>query len=176
LVSRFRSATLDVNDSYIFSLTAPGDDYVRFGELLSQWRGYGSDGGFALVFDPAGIEKLVQEEKCSYSYQYMACGDVFYYGLTSLVQPSTEEILIFEKQISDGIARQVRRQPAINEGDFFNAITSLSCFYKHWGFHEEREVRIVAIPSLPEVANAARRDGEDLPVKGSKAFLRLCRT
>jgi hypothetical protein len=172
LVGRYRSATLHVNDPHIFSMTAPTDEGVRAGGLLSQWRGYGPDGGCALVLDPAGIDTLLQEEARSFAYQHMQWGDVYYYGVDRQAQPSTEDIALLEETIAVGIASQIRGQATPEEGEFYSAMTSLSCLYKHWGFHEEREVRIIAVPSSPDIADAARQDGEDLPLKPSKTFLR----
>ncbi len=31
--------------------------------LLSQWRGYGKDGGYALVFDSQKLEEALKDEK-----------------------------------------------------------------------------------------------------------------
>jgi hypothetical protein len=172
LVKRYQLATLQVNDPYIFSMTAPMNSRTRAGGLLSQWRGYGFDGGFALVFDPAGIDQLLEEEARSFSYQHMQWGDVYYYGPDHAIQTSTEDIEILEGRVAAGIARHVRQQAMPNEGDFYEAMTSLSCLYKHWGFHEEREVRVIAVPCSPNVTEMIKRDGEDLPLKLPKTFLR----
>lgn len=46
-----REAMLLFHQPHIFSLSAITNDRVRDNGLLSQWRGYGPDGGYALVFD-----------------------------------------------------------------------------------------------------------------------------
>ena len=82
-VARYRSATFEINDPYLFSLSAPFLDKVRSAGLLSQWRGYGGDGGYALVFDPAGLDALLKEEEESFAYQYVQWGDL----ISKMVQP-----------------------------------------------------------------------------------------
>lgn len=54
----------------------------------------------------------------------------------------------------------------------FDPVTSLSCLFKHRGFHEEREVRIVAIPLSEELTLQARLHGEVRPMRQRKTFLR----
>lgn len=172
LVDRYQEATLHVNDPYIFSMSAPSDNHARASGLLSQWRGYGPDGGYALVFDSSGIDKLLQEEARSFAYQHVQWGDVYYYDVDSAGQPSTEDIAELEETVRAGIAQQIRGDLTTSGGAFYRALTSLSCLFKHWGFHEEREVRVIAIPSSITVAEAAARDGENLPMKQTKTFLR----
>lgn len=172
LVARYQEATLHVNDPYIFSMTAPSDSHARVSGLLSQWRGYGPDGGYALVFDSSGIDKLLQEEARSFAYQHVQLGDVYYYDVDLARQPSTEDIAELEETVRAGIAQQIRGDLKTSEGAFYNALTSLSCLFKHWGFYEEREVRVIAIPSSIAVAEAAARDGENLPMKQIKTFPR----
>jgi hypothetical protein len=52
----------------------------------------------------------------------------------------------------------------------YEAVTTLSCLYKHWGFAEEHEVRVVAIPAHSVVRNAASLDGK--PAKPQRTFIR----
>lgn len=66
----------------------------------------------------------------------------------------------------------VRGGTAEETNGFYQAISSLSCLYKHWGFWEEREVRVVAIPVDAEIARSAATEGETKPQKPIKTFLR----
>jgi hypothetical protein len=36
--------------------------------LLSQWRGYGTQGGYSIIFDAEGLRQLVEEEAKKWSY------------------------------------------------------------------------------------------------------------
>jgi hypothetical protein len=50
--------TRNMNEPYILSFCAPVSEKVRIHGLLSQWRAYGQDGGFAIVFETVKLEKL----------------------------------------------------------------------------------------------------------------------
>jgi len=41
----------------------------------AQWRGYGSDGGYAIVFETDGLQQLLDEEFKSFHYQVMVWGE-----------------------------------------------------------------------------------------------------
>lgn len=89
-----KTATLKFNSPYVasFCTTLPQQDADD--GLLSQWRGYGSDGGYAIVFDTHGLDKLLEAESKNFHYQYLFWGDVEYYDQDSTyaaAQPETIE-------------------------------------------------------------------------------------
>lgn len=172
LVSRLRSATLAFNQPYIFSMSAARDVNAQGSGLLSQWRGYGGDGGYAIVFDTREMERLFELEAKTFHYQHFQWGDVHYYGVDPDGQPSTEDVAESEEVVRAGIARLIRGGKAEEAAGFYQAVSGLSCLYKHWGFWEEREVRVVAIPVDTEVAQLSAADGEVKPKKTVKTFLR----
>jgi hypothetical protein len=51
-----------------------GDDEAKVDGLLSQWRGYGRDGGFAIEFDTPELEALMRKASKHHSHSgyYMA--------------------------------------------------------------------------------------------------------
>lgn len=51
LVGIIGETTYRFNEPHIVSFCSSRDPRVREHGLLSQWRGYGSDGGCAIVFD-----------------------------------------------------------------------------------------------------------------------------
>jgi hypothetical protein len=171
-VAQLRSATLSLNHPYIFSMSAARDTRVLDSGLLSQWRGYGPDGGYALVFDTVEFERLLRVEGEAFHYQHAYWGDVHYYGIDPRTQPSTEDVAESEAVVRAGIANLIRGGTADETDGFYQAITNLSCLYKHWGFWEEHEVRVVAIPVDSEVASLAEAQGETRPQKPIKVFLR----
>jgi hypothetical protein len=65
---------------YISSFCSHSNDqaYERENGLLSQWRGYGKQGGFCLVFDTADLFKLFEQERRTYFYPYADLRDVHY--------------------------------------------------------------------------------------------------
>lgn len=64
--------------------------------LLSQWRGYGKDGGYALVFDTDGVESLIVKEGLRWTYDHIMGGDVVY---------SNEPASRFQEEFGEHIAR-----------------------------------------------------------------------
>lgn len=172
LVAHLRSATLGFNQPYIFSMSAARDPRVSLSGLLSQWRGYGGDGGYAVVFDTIGFEHLLKLEGSSFYYQHAWWGDVHYHGIDPSTQHSTEDVAELEAVLRTGIAKLIRGGTAGETEGFYQAISSLSCLYKHWGFWEEHEVRVVAIPVDGEVAVLEQAEGEAKPQRQPKTFLR----
>lgn len=171
-VAQLRSATLAFNHPYIFSMSAARDPRVSYSGLLSQWRGYGGDGGYALVLDTVAFERLLMVEGKTYHYQHAEWGDVHYYGVDPSSQLSSQDVAEYEEVVKTGIAKLIRGGTAEETEGFYAAISSLSCRYKHWGFWKEQEVRVVAIPVDAEVARLAAEGGEDKPQKSIKTFLR----
>lgn len=62
----FRRAASLWHDHYITSFTTTTDHRVRKDGLLSQWRAYGTDGGYALVLDIDQLDKIISEEIALY--------------------------------------------------------------------------------------------------------------
>jgi len=151
---------------------AARDPRVSYSGLLSQWRGYGGDGGYALVLDTVAFERLLMVEGKTYHYQHAEWGDVHYYGVDPSSQLSSQDVAEYEEVVKTGIAKLIRGGTAEETEGFYAAISSLSCRYKHWGFWKEQEVRVVAIPVDAEVARLAAEGGEDKPQKSIKTFLR----
>jgi hypothetical protein len=49
-------------EPYVVSFCAHNTEYERQNGLLSQWRGYGRDSGYALVFETSALEGLMAQE------------------------------------------------------------------------------------------------------------------
>lgn len=67
---QFRDGLIGVNDVYVASLCNPSDQAPDHG-LLSQWRGYGQDGGYAVVFDRAGLSAALEHEQEKWFYNFL---------------------------------------------------------------------------------------------------------
>lgn len=162
-------STLKINQTYLFSLCAPHSHSIRKNGLLSQWRGYGTDGGYAIIFDGRRIEELLKKEFDTYDYQYGAFSDVYYFD-ASHPNPIPPEIKQAEETLRQRISKFIAAPSQSVMEPSYNATTILSCLYKHSGFSEEREVRIIAIPTHSSV----RADGGpgQKPKKTPKAFVR----
>lgn len=150
LVRQVRAATLSFNDPYVFAMSAADDERVARSGLLSQWRGYGPDGGYCIVFDTKEMEAFLTREFEAFHYQQIHWGDVYYYGHTPS-QPAAGDVAENESVLRAGLLDLVNHGDVDRTPGFLQAIIMLSCVYKHWGFHEEHEVRVVAIPMRSDV-------------------------
>jgi hypothetical protein len=154
-----------------FCYTMPGADYED--GLLSQWRGYGSDGGYALIFETNDLHKLLQREgNGDYYYTLLGFSDVDYYDYSLTEAEKHPELLQWEQKIRDWVAT-VLVTGGYNS-DLLEPIWWLATRHKHRGFREEREVRIMAVvPNKTllqkEIENGATGKEKPILFKAGKA-------
>lgn len=130
-----------------------GSDQAKDG-LLSQWRGYGADGGCALEFDQQDLRAMVDKEAKRFACMHVSLEDVEYRDHERALQ----------KVQVNGLARAMLRRLA---GDRSNATTSaieegmkglqtvigqVAPTLKHPAFAEENETRIILPCMSPEAA------------------------
>ncbi|MCX7169263.1 MAG: DUF2971 domain-containing protein, partial [Proteobacteria bacterium] len=150
-----REVTIDINEPYLVSCCSGNAHRTPHDGLLSQWRGYGTDGGYAIVFETAKLEEaLVEREGIAFEYQFASFCDVDYdypEGGSTSAHPEREN---WEADI-----QRVFKQFILTRGaeplNLHTAISALSSRYKHHGFSEETEVRIVVIPIHDDVYKEA---------------------
>jgi len=135
------------------------NDQIANHGLLSQWRGYGTDGGYVIVFDTNELINLLDKEKAKWAYSVIFAGDVVYSSATE--KDLTDEFREQFKAIEDFWGNVLRRGFHGSSGDTYGSIVSCACRYKHWGFSEEKEFRIVVIPMSLPVIEVARKGGKD---------------
>jgi len=151
----------EVSPLFVLSFCRHDDGSKEFSHgLLSQWRGYGESGRFAIEFDESGIDKLLEAEMQAFVYAGYKADDVVYEGYE-----------LFEKEDFKGLAGEMIRRmfeprdiSAVTGRKNIDALVpqfmSVAPFMKHYGFREEREYRIIfsCIPSdkipAPEVRPA----------------------
>ncbi|MCK9200583.1 MAG: DUF2971 domain-containing protein [Gallionella sp.] len=132
---------------YITSFSIPHNDWVRDHGLLSQWRAYGSDGGYAIVFDTTAFDEILSAETSCYQEELFSWADAQYHfnenNLRTGDQDTDQRIEKLEiaadkfldslhSDSEDDAAEQLAKQ-----------LTILSSIFKHRGFDEERELRFV---------------------------------
>jgi len=157
-------------EPYITSFCTPmdKDDRVDQHGLLSQWRGYGKDGGYALVFDTNSLSELLAEFSTKYENSgHLFAGDVVYSSQDNhiffnefAVDLNTMETFLMSHLHGDEDNKNLEK--------IFIAVMRCACRYKHWGFKEENEVRIIFIPNNKEVREYARSERitiNDIPRK-----------
>lgn len=140
---------------YITSFCAHTSDggYEQENGLLSQWRGYGREGGYAIVFDTKKLAEMYMAEADKYYYSFLQLGDVVY----------GDDGDAFDEEFGPKIKKIIARLQQFTEtgefGSSGNYVDILSMFtrLKHRGFREEREVRAVAFPITREIEDHNKR-------------------
>lgn len=167
-----RDLTIRFNDPYVTSFCSTSRQDVRNNGLLSQWRGYGLDGGYAIVLATEGLQRLLDEEAKSFGYQFLYWGDVEYYDQDTIEKALHSETMDRERIVKETIGQICERtlhNPSALDwsvcAPLYEPTAILACCHKHRGFREEAEVRIVAAPWNAEVREENRKHGNSLPVK-----------
>lgn len=143
-------------EAYILSFCTPATPRHADHGVLSQWRYYGQDGGYALVFDTAAISSAMTIEGRRWPNLLLFGGDVVYSDAPpEAVKTEFGETL---DVISNGLTEWVTSGNERKLDPLYPYLLLVSCRYKHWGFSEEREVRIVVVPPNAKiVAEMTRR-------------------
>ena len=117
---------------------------------MSQWRGYGTGGGAALVFDTKKLEEILAIEALRFEYSAVVIADIIY----------SDDELKLKEELSDDlailadIAKQFFNHENLSKKKMIDASKGYIPFvksisrYKHYGFCEENEVRVVALPTV----------------------------
>lgn len=164
LVDALRSTTFKLNKPYVTAFCSVPKQSPDDG-LLSQWRGYGSDGGYAIVFETGRLQQLLDEEHKSFNYQVMVWGDVEYYDQDTSQKALHPETLEREAIVQEAIRNFILTNKPEELDSLAESITALSCMHKHRGFAEEAEVRIAALPSNTALFELAQNSGDKRPRK-----------
>jgi Protein of unknown function (DUF2971) len=144
-------ASFEFCDTYISSYCAHSDQpYESLNGLLSQWRGYGTGGGYCIVLDTAKLISMLAQEFDRWHYVRINIDSVHYAvdgeppgNLFSELVNCCETILT---EVLNG-----NMEPSAT--DAFLPFVRGATLYKHQGFREEREVRVVAMPGSQELQN-----------------------
>ncbi len=122
-------------------------DQVTAHGLLSQWRGYGHEGGYAIVFDTEYFSLLLKDvnEKWKNHLGYFFIGDVVYSSDPNckFVEEFDEDLSVIKEFFSNHL-KDIEDDRNLEK--IFYSLMRCACRYKHWGFKEENEVRIVVLP------------------------------
>ena len=125
--------------------------YINNNGLLSQWRGYGAGGGFALVFSTLKLEEMLEIEAKKFEYGAMHVSDLIYSDDENRLKEELSEDLSI---IADVVKlffdhEKLSEEEKIKASEkAFHPFVSCISRYKHCGFCEENEVRVVALPAV----------------------------
>ena len=142
-------------EAFISCFCTHTDDraYVRENGLLSQWRGYSGGDGFCIVFDTRSLCHLLGSEFDSRYWVHLQMKPVSYaLDDTPLERLFPELIDAGEKSLRDFLSGI--REPEMAVLEFLEGAT----LFKHQGFEEEREVRIVAVPGTEDLRMQAEKE------------------
>ena len=136
-----------------FCTHAPGS-YEAHNGLLSQWRAYGGSlGRYCLVFDTEEMIKLLSGEWKTYHLFYLKLAEVVYHSPGVGIESVFPDLInVYVEYLVDAAIRGMKQLSEPMIVDFIAAATR----FKHQGFREEQESRIISIPMPTHVAEIAR--------------------
>jgi hypothetical protein len=150
------------------------DDFINENGLLSQWRAYGGDGGFAVVFKKHELDEMLRSEYEAFYYDHFLLADMVYSDdeekyqleLSKLLHKITPYLQESLKQLIEG-----RAAASNSAGEAFSSFVQCITRYKHQGFKEEQEFRVVAMPTPPDlVKELAEKDSSNLKLEKKREF------
>jgi Protein of unknown function (DUF2971) len=129
---------------FISSFCSHANDhpYEQENGLLSQWRGYGGNGRYALVFDTRRLDDILALEWRAHFWARLNIEKVVYFDGPETLEKEFPDLL---KSSTTFMSKILNRQ-SYADIDLFMPFSRAATLLKHRGFREEREVRIVACP------------------------------
>ncbi len=162
------------DEIYILSFCGQHNDpYTSGNGLLSQWRGYGAGGGFAIVFNTHRLEEMLDVEAKRFAYAQMCLSDVVYSNdedklkreLSEDVSTIADSVADLFRVVTSGREKEERETCLLaNWQPFFRCITRL----KHRGFSEENEIRLAALRTIPGLESLERDGSDDITPRPEK--------
>lgn len=143
--------------------------------LLSQWRGYGTGGGAALVFDTKKLGEMLDTELKKFKYSTGHFSGVIYSDDEDKLKEELSEDLSI---ITDAIILFFNHAKLSEKETLEDVMKAYPPFvrcisrYKHYGFSEENEVRVVALPTVidQELLKLANAGGVSLKPEKERKF------
>ena len=132
---------------YIASFCKHSEGYNQENGLLSQWRGYGEDGGFAIEFDREKLNNALKKEFDNFFGAKFPLMDVDYSNnLQKFSKKFKKELDIIEPYIRRMIVDRFfeLKSPSMSD-KMFESIFTIMVYHKHHAFSEEKEFRLVIL-------------------------------
>lgn len=163
------------NEIYILSFCGqPENPNIANNGLLSQWRGYGTGGGAALIFDTKKLEEILGLEEMKFEYSVVFIADVIYSDDEQKFKEELSEPLSILKDIAEQFFNyeNLKQQKEVDSSKGYFPFVNCISRYKHDGFREENEVRIVLLPTVidEEIVKRANDDGLTLKYEKERKF------
>lgn len=137
---------------FTVSFCRSGSEFEEQNGLLSQWRGYGRDGGVALRFEVEKLGNIIQKENEEYSYTSTFLGDVIYGIEDPEFEDIAKELTKFSDAVPDIMENMLKEfgidyvfsGEKVSLDEMHRPYSLVAPRLKHPGFTEEKEYRIVA--------------------------------
>jgi len=145
-------------EPYISSLCGHTDEYERNHGLLSLWRSYGREDAYAIVFNTKELVDILRQESAKYHYAGAQIGSVVYDGDEKGFGHEFGNLV--EELKAAHTSMLTDKKPVL--GDIYSLFISSVSRFKHRGFREEKEVRIVLSPFSDSQVREAAKDSPEL--------------
>jgi hypothetical protein len=171
LLDRLHSHTFGKHmykETFIGSFCAHTLPYEARHGLLSQWRGYGANGGVAIVLNTSCVEKMMRHEYDDvFQLQIMYMGNVIYDNNDVRIKKDFENVFELSPKILEILYPDKEQYDEIRLESLFekmhNHFVLGSTLVKHHAFHEENEIRIVVSPKTRDSYNSYNPQDTKLP-------------
>lgn len=151
LISQIHITSERIAPVFAVSFCRSWSDETEHNGLLSQWRGYGVEGGVALRFRVNGLKELLRSEVDKFNLMANSLGDVIYGRQDVEFDSIKDDLDVFPKVVPD-IVEGILKNSGIDyqyEGDkvsldsLWKPYANVAPRLKHPGFSEEAEYRMV---------------------------------
>lgn len=160
------------NEIYILSFCGQHENpKINNNGQLSQWRAYGAGGGAAVVFDTKKLEEILSLEGTQFEYGMGFIADVIYSDDEKKFKEELSDDLSTLADIPEKLLNHANsnRNNGVFESKSYGPFVRCISRYKHYGFSEENEVRVVALPVDEKMIKQAKADSTTLkPIKERK--------
>jgi hypothetical protein len=146
------------DEIYIASFTgehtnSPQDTnkFINENGLLSQWRAYADDGGFAIIFKAHELKSMLISEQSAFDNYELFFDTVVYSDDEKKYELKFSEFRSnFFTYLKDFFVQEWEGKQEMpgSTGKAVKSFVECITLYKHQGFRDEQEVRITAMPSF----------------------------
>ncbi len=157
---------------YITSFCSHLETYEKQNGLLSQWRGYTGNSGYAIVFDTIKLENLLERYFETTQTNGASLSHVIYNNnkeeIEKYITPRCEQLFDMLKELMENS----KKPPSKTSETALKAIIRCSTGFKHQSFSEEKEVRLICSPIDIETDKYCRKkfSDKDYPRKNLAQF------
>ena len=134
---------------YVVSFAAHEQDRYRYNGMLSQWRGYGEHDCVAIVFDTKKLENLIESEIREFRHWPCFLADVIYDNgeeMANIFPDLSTDLLLMVQKLAKG---EFEEFSSLFLHQLLPKLLVSASRWKHGGFSEENECRIVVGVSSP---------------------------